>query len=94
MNKKQVISFVTISLFIIAFSVILFLIMLPQSVNISSVDSYIDIDKQEYKFENTKDISDKSLSYQYNITGEDIENFKVTNRYKMGNLNPFYNDEK
>lgn len=89
MNKKYIISFVTTSTFIIAFSVILFMIMLPQSINITSVDSYIDIEKDDFKFVETKNISENSLSYQYNVTNEDIENFKNTNEYKMGNQNPF-----
>ncbi len=90
MNRKYIISFVTTSTFIIAFSTILFMIMLPQSINITNVDSYVDIDKEDFKFEETKNILDESLTRQYNVTSEDIENFKNANEYKIGNQNPFY----
>lgn len=92
MEKKYIVSFVTTSTFILAFSVILFMIMLPQSINIKSVDSYIDIDKEDYTFKQTKNISEEGLSHQYNVTSEDIQNFKNTNEYKTGNINPFYGD--
>ncbi|MDO4283323.1 MAG: hypothetical protein Q4D02_06750 [Clostridia bacterium] len=92
MNKKYVISFAISSAFIITFSVIIFMIMLPQSIDTKTVDRYMDINKEEYKFVQTKNISEDSLSYQYNVTSEDIENFKVTNQYKMGNVNPFYGE--
>lgn len=88
------VSFITTSTFIVAFSIILFMIMLPQSINVKSVDSYIDIDKEDYKFKQTKNISEEGLSYQYNVTSEDIQNFKNTNEYKMGNVNPFYGNGK
>lgn len=88
------VSFITTSTFIVAFSIILFMIMLPQSINVKSVDSYIDIDKEDYKFKQTKNISEEGLSYQYNVTSEDIQNFKNTNEYKMGNINPFYGNVK
>lgn len=90
MNRKYIISFVTTSIFIIAFSVILFMIMLPQSVNLTSVDSYVDVDKEDFKFRETKNIVEDALTHQYNVTSEDIQNFKNANEYKMGNQNPFY----
>ncbi len=92
MEKKYVSSFIFSITFILCFSVIIFMIMLPQSVNITKVNSYIDIEKEDYTFKKTKDISDEALSYQYTVTGEDIENFKRTNEYKMGNENPFYDE--
>lgn len=94
MEKKYIVSFGVTSTFIITFSVVLFMIMLPQSINLENVDSYIDIEKEDYTFKQTKSILDENLSYQYNITGEDIEDFKITNKYKMGNKNPFYINEK
>ena len=68
------------------------MIMLPQSINIKNVDSYADIDKEDYKFKQTKNISEEGLSFQYNVTNEDIQNFKNTNEDKIGNINPFYGD--
>lgn len=94
MKKNYIVSFAISSTFIITFSVILFMIMLPQSINTKNIDSYVDIDKEEYEFKQTKNISEDSLSYQYNVTSEDIENFKITNQYKMGNINPFYNEKE
>lgn len=90
MNRKYIISFVTTSTFIIAFSIILFMVMLPQSINLTSVDSYVDIDKEDFKFKETKNISQDALTHQYNVTSEDIQNFKNANEYKIGNQNPFY----
>lgn len=85
--------FVTTAMLVIIFSMTLLFTMLPQGSQMTQIDSYRDIEKEEYTFQKTKDISNEALARQYNITGEDIQKFKEENQYRFGNnIDPFYNE--
>ena len=92
MNKRNIILMSGVFSMISLFSVIVFMLILPQSVSVTQMDSYEDNEKEDYQFVPTKDISEEALSYEYQVTAEDIEEFKIKNQYIAGNENPFYNE--
>lgn len=67
------------------------MLMLPQQVQVvkGNINKYDSISKSEYTFESTKDITSDSLIKEYTITDEDMNKFKSTNQYKVGNSDPF-----
>ena len=57
--------------------------------DLASVDNYKGIVKEEYKFENYKNITDNPAEKNYVVTGEQLNKFIYTDSYKPGNSNPF-----
>lgn len=91
MNKKYIITFSISVLVLFSIAIIAFMLMLPQNTSVidSSVNKYESIDKSDYQYEQTKDISKDALLQEYTITQQNMESFKNTNQYKPGNSDPF-----
>lgn len=91
MGKQAVITFSISVIAISTICVILLMLMIPQqSSNISgSVSNYEQINRSNYTFEKTKDISKDSLVRQYIITPDLLASFNKKNQYNPGNVNPF-----
>lgn len=90
-NKNYLLTVGISALGMIAILIILLMIFLPKQTMVSkgNVNNYEKIQNSEYTFEATKDISSESLTKQYTITGNDMDEFKQTNQYKPGNTDPF-----
>lgn len=65
--------------------------MIPQEQAslIGAVQKYENVNVNDYKFVQTKDISKESLVKEYTITDADLVTFKKYNQYKAGNSDPF-----
>lgn len=88
MGKKAWIVFSVVCVSIIAIALVLMLVLVPQSKNAGiQTNAYESIAKQEYTFSGTK-TADK-LKKEYNVTSNDVENGKNTDKYEEGNINPF-----
>lgn len=92
MNKSFVITFsVCVIIFATAAVVMLMLLLPKQLVSLqTSVESYKEIEKSNYTYTKTKDISKEALLKEYKISTADISEFKRTYKYVAGNSDPFY----
>ena len=91
MNKSYIITFGVSALVFATVVIILLMLMVPQQVTVveGNINKYDTIQKSEYTFENTKDISEESLIKQYGISADELANFKAKNQYRPGNSDPF-----
>lgn len=92
MNKPFVITFsVCIIIFSTAAVVMLMLLLPKQLVSLqTSVEVYQGIEKSNYTYVKTKDISKEALLKEYKVTNDNIAEFKRTYKYVAGNSDPFY----
>jgi len=90
-NKNYLITFGISALTMIVLAIILLMIFLPRQTVMfkGNIGNYESIQKSEYTFEATKDISSEPLKTQYSITSNDMRGFKRTNEYVPGNTDPF-----
>ena len=91
MDKKYILTF-SISFLVLATVVIIALmILLPQTTTIieSSLQDYDSINKSDYLYTKTKDISKEALIQQYTISDTEMTTFKNSNQYAPGNSDPF-----
>lgn len=90
-NKKYLITLGISILTTIVLAIILLMLFLPKQAIIfkGNVGNYESIQKSEYTFEATKDISSEPLKTQYTITSNDMRSFGRTNEYVPGNTDPF-----
>lgn len=91
MDKRYIISFSISVIVLFTVGVILLMLMTPQetqSVN-TSVKDYDSINKSEYMYTQSKDISKESLVKEYTVTPDDVSKFEQDNQYKPGNTDPF-----
>lgn len=91
MDKKYILTF-SISFLVLATVVIIALmILLPQTTTIieSSLQDYDSINKSDYLYTKTKDISKEALIQQYTISDTEMTTFKNSNQYDPGNSDPF-----
>lgn len=91
MDKKYILTF-SISFLVLATVVIIALmILLPQTTTIieSSLQKYDAINKSDYLYTKTKDISKEALIQQYTISDTEMTTFKNSNQYNPGNSDPF-----
>lgn len=95
MNKSFIITFsVCVIIFATAAVVMLMLLLPKQLVSLqTSVESYNAIEKSNYTYTKTKDISKEALLKEYKISTADISEFKRTYKYVAGNSDPFYRPE-
>ncbi|MEG1705557.1 MAG: hypothetical protein RR290_03160 [Clostridia bacterium] len=91
MAKKYAITFSITLLILVSLSLVMLMLMIPQKQEslTSSVQKYEQINKNDYKFEQTKDISKEALVREYVISDIDIATFKKYNQLKLGNSDPF-----
>ena len=91
MDKKYILTF-SISFLVLATVVIIALmILLPQTTTIieSSLQDYDSINKSDYLYTKTKDISKEALIQQYTISDTEMNKIKNSNQYNPGNSDPF-----
>ena len=92
MNKPFIITFsVCIIIFATAAIVMLMLLLPKQLVSLqTSVETYQGIEKSNYTYVKTKDISKEALLKEYKVTNDNIDEFRRTYKYIAGNSDPFY----
>ncbi len=96
MNKSFIITF-SISVIVFATTVvILLMLLLPKQLVYlkTSVEKYQSIEKSNYTYTKTKDISKEALLKEYKITSNDIVGFKNSYKYVAGNSDPFARGEE
>lgn len=92
MNKSFIVTFsISIIVFATAVVVSLMLLLPKQLVSLkTSVESYKSVEKSNYTYTKTKNISKEALLKEYKITNDDITSFKNSRKYVAGNSDPFY----
>lgn len=91
MKKTYMLTAVIASLSLLSVAIILFMLMLPQQVQVleGNINKYDAITKSKYTFSSTKDINVDTLKRQYSINDEDMSAFKRNSQYVAGNSDPF-----
>lgn len=92
MNKSFIITFsVSIIIFATAAVIMLMLLLPKQLVSLkTSVEKYQSIEKANYTYTKTKDISKEALLKEYKVSYDDMNVFKDQYKYVPGNSDPFY----
>ena len=72
-------------------AIIVFLLMLPKQSSAvkGTIKPYEQIQKTQYTFEATRDITSEPLKKQYSISSDDMSGFRYNNQYVPGNTDPF-----
>ena len=96
MNKSFVITFSVSVIILATATVVMLMILLPkQLVSLkTSVETYNGIEKSNFTYVKTKDISKEALLKEYKISNADMNEFKNKYKYVYGNSDPFYREEK
>lgn len=96
MNKSFAVTFSISVIILAAASVIMLMLLLPkQLISLeTSVENYTGVEKANYTYTKTKDISKEALLKEYKISSNDIINFKNTKGYIPGNSDPFARKEE
>lgn len=96
MNKSFAVTFSISVIILAAASVIMLMLLLPkQLISLeTSVENYTGVEKANYTYTKTKDISKEALLKEYKISSNDIINFKNTKGYIPGNSDPFAREEE
>ena len=91
MGRNSWITFGIVAVVIISIVLVALLILVPQSnpVTIDIYDDYKTLNKSEYTYTSSKDISEEAMKETYTITSEDINEGKASKIYKQGNTDPF-----
>lgn len=92
MNKPFVITFSICVIIFATTAVVMLMLLLPkQLVSLqTSVEAYQGIEKSNYTYVKTKDISKEALLKEYKVTNDNIDEFRRTYKYIAGNSDPFY----
>ena len=91
MDKRYILSFSISVIVLFTVGVIMLMLMTPQetqSVN-TSVKDYDSINKTDYLYTQTKDISKDSLTKEYTVSPDDVSKFQQYKQYNPGNADPF-----
>lgn len=96
MNKSFAVTFSISVIILAAASVIMLMLLLPkQLISLeTSVENYTGVEKANYTYTKTKDISKEALLKEYKISSNDIINFKNKKGYIPGNSDPFARKEE
>ena len=91
MGRNSWITFGIVAVVIISIVLVALLILVPQSdpVTVDIYDDYNTLNKSDYTYTSSKDISEESMKETYTITSEDIQEGKASKIYKQGNTDPF-----
>lgn len=91
MKKEYMLTFAISFLSLISVAIIVFMLMLPQQVQVleGNINKYDSITRSKYTFSSTKDISSEALRKQYSINDEDMNTFRRNSQYIAGNSDPF-----
>lgn len=91
MGRNSWITFGIIALVIISIVLVALLILVPQGnpTTIDIYDEYNKLDKSDYTYTSSKDISEDTMKETYTITSEDIQEGRASKTYKQGNTDPF-----
>lgn len=91
MKKEYTLTAVISFLTLLSVAIILFMLMLPQQVQVleGNVNKYDAITKSKYTFSSTKDVTSEALKKQYSINDEDMSKFRANSQYVAGNSDPF-----
>ena len=92
MNKPFIITFSVCVIIFATTAVVMLMLLLPkQLVSLqTSVETYKGIEKANYTYVKTKDISKEALLKEYKVTNDNIDEFRRTYKYISGNSDPFY----
>lgn len=92
MNKSFVITFsISVIIFATAVAIMLMLLLPKQLVSLkTSVEKYQGVEKSNYTYTKTKDISKETLHKEYTVSNDDMSVFKNERKYLPGNSDPFY----
>lgn len=91
MGRNSWITFGILAVVIISIVLVALLILVPQSspITVDIYDEYGTLDKSDYTYTSSKDISEETMKETYTITSEDIKVGKASKIYKQGNTDPF-----
>lgn len=91
MGRNSWITFGILAIVIISIVLVALLILVPQSspIAVDIYDDYNSLDKSDYTYTSSKDISEEAMKETYTITSEDIQEGKSSKIYKQGNTDPF-----
>lgn len=91
MGRNSWITFGILAVVIISIVLVALLILVPQGgpVTVDIYDDYSLLNKTDYTFTSSKDISEENMKETYTITSEDIKEGKAAKIYKQGNTDPF-----
>ena len=92
MRKSFIITFsISVIVFATAAVVMLMLLLPKQLISIkTSVEKYQSIEKANYTYTKTKDISKEALLKEYKVSYTDMDVYKNEYKYRPGNSDPFY----
>ena len=92
MRKSFIITFsVSVIIFATAAVIMLMLLLPKQLISIkTSVEKYQSIEKANYTYTKTKDISKEALLKEYKVSYTDMDVYKNEYKYRPGNSDPFY----
>ena len=91
MGRNSWITFGIVAVVIISIVLVALLILVPQGdpVKVDIYDDYRTLNKSDYTYTSSKDISQEAMKETYTITSEDIKEGKASKIYKQGNTDPF-----
>lgn len=91
MNKNHFMVLGISALAMLTIAIIVFLLMLPKQSSAvkGTIKPYEQIQKTQYTFEATRDITSEPLKKQYSISSDDMSGFRYKNQYVPGNTDPF-----
>ena len=91
MNKNHFMVLGVSVLVMLTIAIIVFMLMLPKQSSAikGTIKPYEQIQKTEYTFEATRDITSEPLKKQYAVSSEDMNGFKNASKYITGNTDPF-----
>lgn len=91
MNKNHFMVLGISALAMLTIAIIVFLLMLPKQSSAvkGTIKPYEQIQKTQYTFEATRDITSEPLKKQYSISSDDMSGFRYNNQYVPGNTDPF-----
>ncbi len=89
--KNFIIATLVSAIIFIPVTVILLMIMIPQTKmdEVQTSEKYVPIEQENYKFDNTKNITSDTLTKEYSVTNGQLDNYENKNLYVPGNANPF-----
>lgn len=88
MNKNYIITFSISVIVLFTVGILMLMLMTPQKITVidTSQEAYKSVDKTEYAYKQTKEISKESLVREYKVSDLSASNFPS---YKPGNSDPF-----
>lgn len=92
MRKSFIITFSVSVIIFATVAVVMLMLLLPkQLISIkTSVEKYQSIEKANYTYTKTKDITKEALLKEYKVSYTDMDVYKNEYKYRPGNSDPFY----